>query len=136
VTVFRNNEKGLSLIEILASIVIIGIILTTFFGFFSQSMMFSKKSEDILNGVEIARKELVNFQKMSTSSITTNSPTFFSPSTQYPTYSIIYGNSTYEIKVTNLSTTSSPKYNLFAIQVQVYSEGKLVSHTFGYYKKG
>src|ERR1700748_2026904 len=56
------NTKGLTLIEILASIVILGIILTAFFSFFSQSMMFSSKVEDKFSGVNIAEKVMYDIK--------------------------------------------------------------------------
>ena len=60
------NSKGLTLIEILASIVILGIILTTFFSFFSQSMMFSSKVEDKVTATNIAKTILHNVKKNET----------------------------------------------------------------------
>jgi type II secretory pathway pseudopilin PulG len=50
------NANGLTLIELLGSIVIIGIIFASFFTFFSQSMLFSTKVEDKFSGANIAER--------------------------------------------------------------------------------
>lgn len=52
------NQKGLTLIELLAAITIIGIILIGFVTFFAQSINFSVKVEDNLSSVNIAEKFL------------------------------------------------------------------------------
>ncbi|MBS8265086.1 prepilin-type N-terminal cleavage/methylation domain-containing protein [Mesobacillus boroniphilus] len=50
------NQKGMTLIEVLLSIVIISIILTSFAGFFSQSAIFIKKNENKLSTSQTAQK--------------------------------------------------------------------------------
>lgn len=53
------KQDGLTLIEVLVSIVILSIILTTFFSFFSQSMTFSGKNEEKLVAYNLASKTLI-----------------------------------------------------------------------------
>ncbi|MGM0874442.1 MAG: type IV pilus modification PilV family protein [Bacillota bacterium] len=62
------NSKGFTLIEVLASIVILGIILITFLSFFSQSMMFSVKVEDKLSAANIAERILYEVKRTYTTS--------------------------------------------------------------------
>ncbi|OLS36329.1 hypothetical protein BTR22_12570 [Alkalihalophilus pseudofirmus] len=57
---FRINNNGLTLIEVLASMVILSIVIISFMTFFSQSMMFSSKVEDRLTAVNLAEKVLVD----------------------------------------------------------------------------
>ncbi|WEG17382.1 prepilin-type N-terminal cleavage/methylation domain-containing protein [Alkalihalophilus pseudofirmus] len=57
---FRINNNGLTLIEVLASMVILSIVIISFMTFFSQSMMFSNKVEDRLTAVNLAEKVLVD----------------------------------------------------------------------------
>jgi Tfp pilus assembly protein PilV len=51
-----KNQQGLTLIEVLLSIIILFIILTSFIGFFTQSAIFSKKNEHKLGAVQTAQK--------------------------------------------------------------------------------
>lgn len=54
-----DNQKGMTLLEVLLSIVILTIILTSFAGFFSQSALFVKKNEEKLNTFQTAQ-QIVN----------------------------------------------------------------------------
>lgn len=51
-----KNEKGLTLLEVLASIVILTIILTSFYGLFIQSAKFTKINEDELYASNLANQ--------------------------------------------------------------------------------
>ncbi|MBW8350214.1 type II secretion system GspH family protein [Bacillus sp. IITD106] len=52
------NNKGLTLIELLASIVILSIVIVSFLHFFSQAMLFTGKAEDRMTSINIAEKVL------------------------------------------------------------------------------
>lgn len=79
-----NNEKGLTLLEVLLSIVLLVIVLTTFANFFSQSAMFVKKNEEkfsstqtaqqVINLIEqeLTKSELENSSKCQSLSCTLN----------------------------------------------------------------
>ncbi|WP_423407551.1 hypothetical protein AABM38_17565 [Heyndrickxia sp. MSNUG] len=54
-----DEEKGLTLVEVLLSIVLLVIILTSFASFFTQSAMFVKKNEDKLSTTQTAQ-QIVN----------------------------------------------------------------------------
>jgi prepilin-type N-terminal cleavage/methylation domain-containing protein len=54
-----HNQKGLTLLEVLLSIVILTIVLTSFAGFFSQSALFVKKNEEKLSTSQTAQ-QIVN----------------------------------------------------------------------------
>jgi prepilin-type N-terminal cleavage/methylation domain-containing protein len=53
-----SKQYGFTLIEVLVSIVILSIVLTSFFAFFSQSMVFSGKNEEDLVAFNLANKTL------------------------------------------------------------------------------
>lgn len=55
-----DNQDGVTLLEVLLSIVLLTIVLTSFAGFFSQSAMFVKKNEDKLSTSQTAQ-QIVNF---------------------------------------------------------------------------
>ncbi|WBF56089.1 prepilin-type N-terminal cleavage/methylation domain-containing protein [Lysinibacillus sp. JK80] len=53
-----NREHGLTLIEVIASIVLISIILLSFMGMFLQTSKTTATSDDIVNATYIAQKEM------------------------------------------------------------------------------
>lgn len=55
-----NSEKGLSLLEVFASILLISIILLSFFGLFVQSKKTGAVSEEIVDATYLAQTELEN----------------------------------------------------------------------------
>ncbi|MEK4228865.1 prepilin-type N-terminal cleavage/methylation domain-containing protein [Solibacillus sp. FSL H8-0538] len=61
-------QKGISLIEVVASIVLISIILISFFGLFIQSAKTGKASEEIVDATYVAQQKMefyFNFSKTS-----------------------------------------------------------------------
>ncbi|NRD76009.1 type II secretion system protein [Bacillus sp. BRMEA1] len=54
---FKNN-KGLSLIEVLISITILGIISTTFLSYFTQAYSYTNRNQDQTVGINVARNVL------------------------------------------------------------------------------
>ena len=52
-------EKGLTLIEVLASLVILGIVFIGFMNIFPQMTVFNKKTETKLDTMNLARQEIV-----------------------------------------------------------------------------
>lgn len=48
------REGGLSLVEVLATLVILGIVFITFFSFFTQSATFTKHNKEKLTAVQVA----------------------------------------------------------------------------------
>ena len=61
----QKNEKGISLVEVLASIVILTLLLTTFLMMFVQSAKTNKKSEEIIDATYIAQTEMENIYAVS-----------------------------------------------------------------------
>ncbi|WP_404444078.1 type II secretion system GspH family protein [Sutcliffiella horikoshii] len=57
-----HKEKGLTLIEILVSIVILGIILTAMLGFFSQTVKYSSQNENKITSINLAEKVLSQYK--------------------------------------------------------------------------
>lgn len=56
-------EKGLTLIEVLISITILGIIMTSFLSFFNQAYSYTKTNEDKTVGINVARNVLYYFEQ-------------------------------------------------------------------------
>ena len=61
-----DNQDGLTLLEVLLSIVILTIVLTSFAGFFSQSAIFVKKNEEKLSTSQTAQ-QVVNLIEVNVS---------------------------------------------------------------------
>ena len=62
----ENDESGLSLVEVLASIVILTLLLTTFLMMFLQSAKVNKTSENIIDATYIAQTEMEKIYALST----------------------------------------------------------------------
>ena len=63
-----RDEEGLSLVEVLASIVILGIVFVSFMMIFPQMTLFNKKTEAKLETMNLARQEIALIKKNSYSS--------------------------------------------------------------------
>ena len=75
-TVFKN-KRGISLIEVVASLLLISIILISFFGLFVQSKKTNSSSESISEATYIAQKEMEKIYILSKSSSLSNLSTAF-----------------------------------------------------------
>ena len=60
---YLKNERGLTLLEVLLSITILGIVLMSFLSFFSQAYSYTKKNEDKTVGINVARNVLYYFEQ-------------------------------------------------------------------------
>lgn len=58
-----KEERGISLVEVVASIVLITIILISFFGFFIQSSKHTKFNEEKLTSIDIAEDVIAKIRK-------------------------------------------------------------------------
>lgn len=58
------NEKGLTLIEIIITVVLLSIVLTAFFTFFIQSTQYSKFNEEKLTSVQVAEDVVAKIRNM------------------------------------------------------------------------
>lgn len=139
-----NSQSGLTLLEVLASIVIVGLIVTTFFGFFSQSMLFSSKNEEDLQAINTARRVLAYVQEANNSNIasllaTRNNKLGLKLEESSSSYYIeVQNNNKYYVQVKKLP--SGPSYSLIPIAIQICdtpckdNRENLLSETFGYIK--
>lgn len=130
----ERAKNGFTLIEVLASIIIIGIILTVFFGFYSQSMLFSNKNQQQLEALNIAREVLVHVQEKTSynSEYTKNNTTYYVSVTDITP-------STTELK--DLTNSNLPPFGLYFKEISIYSlpsriPESLLAKTFAYQKGG
>lgn len=132
-----KNKAGFTLIEVLAALVILSIILLSFFSFFSQSALFTQKNRDKLTAVNLAQDTVVAIKK---------NPSYFQKT---KTYSTNYTEQERTILNVNsigifdqqpslklkLSITKDSSYNLYKIYVQIFDlKGKQLTETYHYLK--
>ncbi|WP_407272735.1 prepilin-type N-terminal cleavage/methylation domain-containing protein [Radiobacillus sp. PE A8.2] len=134
-----SNSLGLTLIEILASLVILGIILISFFTFFSQTIFLSKKVEDNLTAINVGEKILYEMKDTYTPTDSAETCPGTNPITlpslsadnvgQY--YSI--NNKNYYPNITVCQTSEEEVLELYQIHVEIFDEdSKLLSEIFDY----
>lgn len=129
-------EHGFTLLELLASIVIIVIVLTSFFSFFSQSAMFSKKNEENLVAMNMAREVLETVNSYSY-----DKENELGDSKCFPDRAVdeLYPCLTYSEEL----TTSSDKIdNLFLVKIEIYKQTQevegddlLLANAYGYVRE-
>lgn len=147
-----KNERGLTLVEVLASIVILMIILVAFFSFFGQALLFSDKNEDKLVAYNLARKTLnvVSENYKPTTDQTISCSTYdinyhpqlkaaLEPSACY--YEVNSKQYYPEISMTRQNFHSFTTPVLYTVHVKIYSsdnptDRQLLSETFGYVRGG
>jgi prepilin-type N-terminal cleavage/methylation domain-containing protein len=143
-----QGQEGLTLIEVLVSVVLLSIILTSFLGFFTQSAIFNKKNNEKLDTIQTAQKIknqvninitkniLINDRIIdSTGNIITNPPKlndsylkkYFDPQTTY-NYWVELMNS----NIRNPTTKSSINLIQFKIIVQDQKDNNRQSVTYTY----
>jgi prepilin-type N-terminal cleavage/methylation domain-containing protein len=146
-----QNEKGVTLIEVLASIVILSIILMSVMKFFPQMGFMNKQNEDKTQAINIAKEILINWQESSevkwflvkkdqvTGFISVDAKVeyknFNSDADYYyfETSKDIYN---VHIKIKKSPSTSSRLSSVHSIVIQLLNKkGNVVSETYGYVKR-
>ncbi|MDF2606474.1 MAG: prepilin-type N-terminal cleavage/methylation protein [Bacillales bacterium] len=149
-----RNQNGVSLVEILAALTILGIIFVSFLSFFPQASKSSNKTGEMLTAVNLAKEKLVTIQNDNNikSLLKTNSPSssilsrvnypnlklsqdITTSSTQYELLSI---DNTYDIKI--VIDKSSQSFGSLQVNDQLFKvyillnnkKGEKVSDLFGY----
>jgi prepilin-type N-terminal cleavage/methylation domain-containing protein len=125
------NNNGITLIELLASITILGIILISFFSFFSQSIIFSLKVEDKLTAMNVAEIVLNDVRNNNANEVPREVngklyyPSITYPSSSDPSTTVIEGK--LNLKRVNIKIFLNKNYN---------TNSKPVSEIYSYIKLG
>lgn len=129
-----KNNQAFTLIEVLASITILGIVLTVFMSFFSNATLFSSKTEDKLTAVNLAEKELYEVTNSLESYCKSHSCQNNNISDQITRSPISLNNKTYLSTVTPLIQNSQEKtLGILPISVRIDSEEhNTLAITYGY----
>ncbi|SKA90868.1 MULTISPECIES: type II secretion system protein [Sporosarcina] len=140
-----NNEKGMTLVEILAALVILGIVFIGFMTIFPQMNNMNNRTETKLETMNLAKKVLADFREASPSLPTDYElmPTNANQVSERYTRS----NKDYFIEVicspredsefnnqkcNNSENNPDRKTDLYKIHIEVKKEEKIVSESFGY----
>lgn len=123
-----ENEDGLTLIELIASMTILSIVILTFLAFFTNAFHFNTINSDSIQAMNIARAQKVLIQD-DTSIAASLSGTGY--------YTKEFNESGYQIKilinkeyVTDINSYSK----LHVVHVQVFKNEKPLSETYTYYE--
>ncbi|MFP5106506.1 type IV pilus modification PilV family protein [Neobacillus sp. C211] len=149
---FIQNEKGVTLIEVLVSIVLLSIIFLSFMSFFPQMGLMNNQNQDKAKAINIAKEVLVNWQESSdvkwflvkTDQVTGFTPTEpkvaysrFAYDVNYYNFETTKDNYDVNIKINRFPETSSRLSSINSIVVQLLDKKNrhVVSETFGYVKR-
>lgn len=136
-----NNENGLTLIELLASMTILSIVILTFLAFFTNAFRFNTINSDGIQAMNIAREQKALIQdysnkgKMINTFLTENS---YNPVLNEPNVYSKIDNSGYEIIVSinkNYENDINFYHKLDVFHVEVKKNDKLQSQTYTYYEE-
>lgn len=134
-----DNESGVSLVEILAALVILGIVFISFMAIFPQMNLFNQRTESKLVTMNLAKQELAELKKAPSRLTLERKLKDSLPSERHETYDL--SRDTYTIQIDCYDTeTPTPitcsgtagKPLLHKIHIRIEENGKLTSETFGY----
>ena len=113
---YVNNESGLTLVEIIAALLILSIILLSFFAFFTQSAKFTKHNKENLTAVQVAEDVVAEIRPINSidelEGYTINNGTYVNSLTYSP----------FEVKIT-ISDGPVPRLKKANISVKSTSTG-------------
>lgn len=136
-----KNERGFTLVEILASLTILGIVFISFMTIFPQMVNVNDRTETKLQTMNIARKELVDLKRNSTVlNASTKTKDSLGPD-DYEIYSIERSDYVLEVECHNVGNQTCSGVekiepvrvkSLYRINIKILKEKKVISETFGY----
>ncbi|MFJ5715542.1 prepilin-type N-terminal cleavage/methylation domain-containing protein [Neobacillus sp. NPDC093127] len=139
---FVQNEKGVTLLELLISIVILSIIFLSVMRFFPQMGFMNKQNEDKTQAINTAKEILIDWQNSPdvksflvdpTNETLEDLPTNKKTEGGFYYFYTVNGsfNVTIKIKITPSKESNVSKAHL--IQIQLFNKrGNVVSETYGY----
>jgi prepilin-type N-terminal cleavage/methylation domain-containing protein len=146
-----RNEKGVTLIEVLVSMVLLSIIFISVMKFFPQMGSINKQNEDKTQAINIAKEILINWQESSevkwflvkkdqvtgfTSVDAKVDYTNFHYDDDYYYFETSKDKYTVHIKVNKSPTTSSKLSSVHSIGIKLFNKnGNVVTDTYGYVKR-
>lgn len=137
-----NNEKGISLIEVIASIIILSIVLISFFSYITNTFNLNSKNDVSIKAVNIVRSESTKIKDLSWESDInpTSQTSMFKVDTENPGYFIKNDTSNPDYPLTIWIKESSEPGNtykeLHLVRILLKdSNGNELSETYTYYER-
>ncbi|MFJ7667507.1 hypothetical protein ACIQXI_10375 [Lysinibacillus sp. NPDC097195] len=134
---FLHNDKGLSLVEVIASIILISIILLSFVALFLQSNKTTVTSNDIVDATYVAQQEMETIYTNRTE------PTVEAVMEKMPQYMKITENTwkkelsnTVNIQLTMVADNNYAALNLTTVIIEVFENNVLKSRFENRYNIG
>lgn len=135
----KKNEKGMTLVELLAAITILGIVLLSIMYVFPQMTSSNLQTEIKLETMNLARAELVNLKEGIVELNLLDSNPDKSTFAEFHRYTYSYSGTDYVYEVDYYTEAKLQKDvelpltgELNQVHIKVYNEDKLISETFGY----
>ncbi|MGG0667475.1 type II secretion system protein [Lederbergia citrisecunda] len=136
----KGNEKGMTLVEILAALVILGIVFIGFMTIFPQMTNFNEKTESKLSAMNEARVHLDNFKNSSYSIdyFTSENGYVEKNGSWIRTEESGIGEVEYKIEKQPalLAGDAEGELSLHEIIISIQKDSKVISETFGYIEVG
>ncbi|WP_411567610.1 type II secretion system protein J [Sporosarcina sp. GW1-11] len=137
-----KNEKGFTLVEVLAALTILGIVFVSFMTIFPQMTNINSKTEAKLETMNLAKRELAFWKDdplpLEEKEYLKNIKKDTTSKTGYIIYEYEHNEEqsfnyrvTYKI-ASDLPVTNASDVQLHRIHIEVYKDQRLVSETFGY----
>ncbi|WNS74471.1 prepilin-type N-terminal cleavage/methylation domain-containing protein [Bacillus sp. DTU_2020_1000418_1_SI_GHA_SEK_038] len=135
-----DNQKGLTLVEVLLSIVILTIILGTIIKFFPQMGMMNKQNEIKQEAVNIAKEILIDWQnkgddlkKFLTNPSSNVLPGYSHNDDKYFYFNETKGNLNIEVKIRKKPDLDGYPSKAYLVHIKLKNnQGKKISETYGY----
>lgn len=148
---FALNEKGVTLIEVLVSIVLLSVVFMSVMNFFPQMGFINQVNTDKNKAINLTKEILINWQESSdvkwflvrTDNVTGFTPseskvnyTNFSFDTDYYYFETTKDSYNVHIKIKKLPNKNSKLVSIHSINIQLLNKkGNVVSETYGYVKR-
>ncbi|WP_262173473.1 type II secretion system protein J [Saccharococcus sp. Marseille-Q5394] len=132
----KVNEKGMTLVEILAALVILGIVFVGFMSVFPQMTNFNEKTGTKLETMNEARNLLHQFKTLYTYDEFTDSSYTDSDGMWIKTVNTELINEKVQYRIRKTPSleagTTTEQSNLHLVEILIINNGKVKSKTFGY----
>jgi|SRR5690606_14389962 len=130
-----QKEDGVSLVEVVASIVLISIILISFFGFFTNTFKFNAMNDDNFQASNLAKDWKNTVRDYNWQEIVDPANGFIKVASYYVYESNV---DEFNLKIIVNEEPEQPVLDYFAplrkVHIQIWKSGQLVSETYTYHE--
>lgn len=133
-----SNEKGMTLIELLGSLVILSIVLIGFFSVFTQSAKMQNANEEHMIATNLARTALDDVREMDTDALSLETYEQFNMTgfPQVPSVTQSGHFHTHPNHSLKLQLSEEPNSSLWLAKIIIFSNEKALTETYTYIEVG